>query len=386
MLIEITPMDTLFFRDGKPFNASEDGVTGSMFPPNPSVLYGFLRTLYFGENPKEICKAETENDVTKTLEIKAIYYKIGNEDGYSVYFNAPLDYVYPKKESGYIREEKKNKSYEMDFLEYKNREIISNKSSFKIIPSSKEQVENLTKIIISKNDLSNYLKNPNKKRNLGLLSDYIIQEEKTGIKKGSNRTAEEGHLYRINMLRLSEKIEKNKIENIKLVVEYDGIEINTKTGISKLGGEGKNIKYEIISKESNLFETKADLKNGYFKLILLTPSYLKNGFEPDLQIEDVELVSVCIGKAINIGGFDMAEKEPKPMFKAIPAGSTFVYKINNCTEEKIKEIKEKLDFKSISDDIKYITRNITRNEPKNKIWDLSKEGFGISIIGGVNID
>lgn len=39
------PLDTLFFRDGRPFDQNDDGMADavSVFPPNPSVLIGALR-------------------------------------------------------------------------------------------------------------------------------------------------------------------------------------------------------------------------------------------------------------------------------------------------------------------------------------------------------
>ena len=40
MIIEISALDTLFFRDGKPFSMGENHWTNSIFPPNMSTVYG----------------------------------------------------------------------------------------------------------------------------------------------------------------------------------------------------------------------------------------------------------------------------------------------------------------------------------------------------------
>ena len=72
MRIEITALDTLFFRDGKPFSMGEDTWATGMFPPSPSVIYGMLRTAYAAQNNiniKDIIK-ETED-----LKIKSILLK-----------------------------------------------------------------------------------------------------------------------------------------------------------------------------------------------------------------------------------------------------------------------------------------------------------------------
>lgn len=47
MIISLEAIDTLFFRDGKPFTMGEDNFASGIFPPAPSVLYGALRSAYF---------------------------------------------------------------------------------------------------------------------------------------------------------------------------------------------------------------------------------------------------------------------------------------------------------------------------------------------------
>ena len=46
----LNPTDTIFFRDGRPFNMGEDTYAQGIFPPPPSVLYGALRTAYMAAN------------------------------------------------------------------------------------------------------------------------------------------------------------------------------------------------------------------------------------------------------------------------------------------------------------------------------------------------
>jgi len=44
MWYKITPNDTLFFRGGMPFTMGAESWTEIIFPPNPSTLYGAIRT------------------------------------------------------------------------------------------------------------------------------------------------------------------------------------------------------------------------------------------------------------------------------------------------------------------------------------------------------
>ena len=60
MRIRIKALDTLFFRDGKPFTSGEETWADGTFPPYPSVLYGALRT-WFITNQKTLSDEIIEN-------------------------------------------------------------------------------------------------------------------------------------------------------------------------------------------------------------------------------------------------------------------------------------------------------------------------------------
>ncbi len=69
MIIKINPVDTLLFRDGKPFSMGENTWPDTVFPPYPSVIYGALRSTYFANHINELGKANREDDPTKKLRI-----------------------------------------------------------------------------------------------------------------------------------------------------------------------------------------------------------------------------------------------------------------------------------------------------------------------------
>jgi CRISPR-associated protein Cmr3 len=48
-LYEIEALDTLFFRDGRPFNAGEDVEAHGVFPPSPMTVQGLVRSLLLSE-------------------------------------------------------------------------------------------------------------------------------------------------------------------------------------------------------------------------------------------------------------------------------------------------------------------------------------------------
>jgi len=86
MIIEFTPLDTLFFRDGKPFNKGFETVAETIFPPYPATVYGALRTAFFDNNIsifQELLNSNslnTEKDPTTKLKINNIFIKSNDSD------------------------------------------------------------------------------------------------------------------------------------------------------------------------------------------------------------------------------------------------------------------------------------------------------------------
>jgi len=92
MIIRIRPLDTFFFRDGKPFSRGQETWADGIFPPSPSILYGALRAIYFSEYPDEFNKANTPDDPTLNLKIKGIFLGMGK----LIYLPVPADFVIAK--------------------------------------------------------------------------------------------------------------------------------------------------------------------------------------------------------------------------------------------------------------------------------------------------
>ncbi len=198
------------------------------------------------------------------------------------------------------------------------------------------------------------------------LSDYITLEPKIGI--GRNRTtrttSDEQKLYRVEM----QRPENESGEQLSLVVKFNGLDIPPR-GFMKLGGEGKATYY----KETNETTIEAPKLGGnIFKIYLATPAIFNHGWLPlGLRMEEnligtykelkLKLLTAAVGKYISIGGFDMKKKKSKIMYRAVPAGSVYYFKLLNGDMSEVISI---FHNKSISD-------------------IQAKEGFGISFVGEV---
>jgi len=355
MIIKIDSLDTLFFRDGKPFTMGEDSWGNCIFPPNPSTLYGSLRSTYFSEHPEDLEKANEKEDPTKNLGIKGLYLL---NDG-NVYLPIPRELM--KK-----RDKEKTQSILLS-KEYLG-DVKSSCLSSNVLKSDKE-VENFRNGWIKIGSLLDFLEgdfDSLEPDSISRLDDFILSESKLGIGiDHSKGKSEEGKIYQIEMKRLENK----DFKKTSILVEFENLDLPSK-GMIKLGGEGKASTYEKYEESIQLGDRELD--GNQFKLYLSTPGIFKKGWIPEWIENDtlsgeykgieIELVTATIGKPFRIGGFDMKKKKPKPMRKAVPAGSVYYFKVKGSTASQV--------FK---------TFNGAGISDYN-----SKEGYGIAYVGGAH--
>ncbi len=340
-VVALDALDTLFFRDGKPFSMGEETWANGLFPPPLSVVYGALRTAYFSEHIGELKLANEGGDPTSSLRItfSALY------GGGRYYYPCPLDVVQKKS---------KTDKKEYSLLNLVERQVGCCSGRYGVdLPmqlQSQELVEEASGLIdeISFNE---YLQSSTVPRYPLNIEKFVKEEPKVGIGR-NNRTgaADEGMLYRVGMTRMHQ---------LKLVVGYSGLTISG--SLMRLGGEGKSVSKERTEKP-DVQEPKPSPKTGdFFKLYLATPAIFKEGWRPAPEtVPGARLVAAVVGKPLHIGGFDMKIKKPKPMQRAVPAGSVYYY------QGESEELR-RLHHYSISD-------------------YGEKQGYGLYYIGNVNKD
>jgi len=352
MFVEIEAMDTLFFRDGKPFSMGEETWADGIFPPYPSTIYGALRACYFANNIEELKKANEDNDPTNQLKIKNVVFK----DSGDFLFPIPLDLVKEKK--------KGNNSKDIIFsltLTNFTGDFYSNYPALSNILTAQTKAENIGAALLPKLIFEDYLRGNTDEMSFLPLDSYVKNEPKIGIGR-SNETlsCEEGKLYRVDMKRLND---------LKLVVEFEGLEM-PEAGCLQLGGEGKSARFQKI--EGLKVKSPVFAKDDRcFKLILTTPAIFKQGWLPEwINQENFEaitgelkfkLLTAAIGKSVLVGGFDLKAKRPKPAYQAVPAGSVYYFELLKGSMEKILEL--------------FYGKNISEIYPE--------QGFGMCYVGKI---
>lgn len=353
--LQINATDTLFFRDGRPFTMGEDTYAQSIFPPPPSVLYGALRTAYMaadisGQSLSTLIKA------TEALTIRNLFLKSDKD----LYAPLPADLFV-------------DKDGDITFPESKAKPVSSLPTPQMIYHNTKGKPNGQPRLITLE-VLKDYLDNGNQQRTFKnvLLKNFTEKETKIGIARSNvTRTSDEGMLYRMEMVRLEKKQEDKTWQSLSFWIEYEfkddtGINITlpTETWV-RMGGD-KKVTYITSCQLSieNLLPCPT-LQGTQFKIYLATPALFEAGWYPEnlLAQHDLELIAAAVGKPMHLGGWDMNKREPKPMLKAVPAGS--VYYVQADSVEKANEAAQKIHNQTISE------------------YEMNKQGFGAAFIGKI---
>lgn len=318
-LLRIKALDTLFFRDGKPFTMGDDTVGVSIFPPAPSVFRGFLRSLYFADGGDTSIAGKT-NDPTQNISID--FFSFMKSDTDEFLFPVPTDLIIDKNDT----------DNNMSYLCYDENTLPASSYKFYKLPfilKTQDDAVNVKlketsgRIYFSLNQLNNYIQGEDPGQGVEL-KDMITEEAKIGIGRDDDTrtTSDTKLLYQIVMQRPQNK----KLSSLDFVVGYSGCELplDKLSGVARIGGEGKLVQ---IAEESIPTIQKPEV-NNLVKMYLATPAIFTEGWKPEKLFEDhcIDVAACSLGRYRSFGGWDVAKREPKPMYRAVPAGSVYYLK------------------------------------------------------------
>lgn len=386
MMIAITPLDTLFFRDGRPFSMGDDTWADGIFPPLPSTIYGTMRSAYiackgslekFREGAMR-CQIGTHDNEHGNFRIKGIFIQSGND----VFFPLPRDLV---KDEHHENTDSKNRAYNMGMKTPENLFFTNSITPNLVFPKNTENAESVDGGFIDEITIGKYLNAQANDFGYSHVHEFVSVEPKIGIKRSNvTHTAEEGHLYRVGMNRLAQINSDKSINEVSILVDYDGLDDFSDNGMVRPGGEAKS----AVIKKVNTFkipelsrESKARIdEDKKFKLYFATPAIFKYGWLPDGMDSKtliwekngcrLKLLTAAIGKPVMVGGWDMAKNKPKPMRRAVPAGSVYYFEI----------------LAGDADSVVNTFHYPKDKNPKDKnISDFgAQEGFGLCLVGVIS--
>ncbi|MBK9462156.1 MAG: type III-B CRISPR module-associated protein Cmr3 [Sphingobacteriales bacterium] len=329
MELRIEPLDTLFFRDGKPFSMGEETWADSHLLPSPSVIYGMLRTAIATQNGIGF---ETINNQHKQLGVET--FRVNNIYYYTEenMLPMPLDLVEFNSDK---EDNDKAMKCKVNALKLVPCTAIISKAKAPYIThflQPDEQANSFDDALISTANLEEYLCGYLDETQVLRTSRYIKSEAKIGIaRQDSTKTADEGHLFRTDMKRYHYLLKRTETQTEIKSLQI-GVCLATTLPFSplvRLGGEVKmvNLKVNPQNTPFKVDTQDVEFEGGRFKIYLSTPAIFTNGL-PDIAGKlgiNATLIAACVGKPFAIGGFDMATNQAKPMYKTVVAGSVYYY-------------------------------------------------------------
>lgn len=341
MRVKIDALDTLSFGLGKPSVWGEDTFGAGMFPPYPSVVRGAVRTISLSENGN-FDVANTADDPTMAYKLTAYALLINGEP----HFPVPADYVLGNDGKSLMPCELQS-----------NDGLSSLETPYQLWVNTDGKIASAEKRYISLESIQSYLKAEIITDSI-LLADYITLESRIGIYKGrETKTVRQGMLYRSPLTRT----ENENGEKLSIIAHIDGAE--KVDGIVRFGSKGKIA--HVSKYDGNVSPDGMIDKNEQFKIYLATPAIFKDGCLPQLPLR-AKLLTAAVYGYESAGGFDIKKKRPKPMHRAVRAGSVYYYELAENTQEN-RDAVLALHGKSISD--------YSRDD-----------GFGICYIGKIKED
>lgn len=408
MYYKIDAIDSWFFRNPAPFDASFNSYGESIFPPYPSVYAGALQNCAVAiPNPER-----KVDNFTRALRIGWN----GIMTDKHILFPLPLDlYITKNKEKDENKKEDSMYTAQIMQLAYSS----GSSHPLRYFLTFKERDKNNKPLHIAgggyfdEETMNSYLKGDNQEYKVVSLENYISKEAHIGIGiNSSTGTIEKGMFYQQNVIvpkKISVEIYEDEISKEKkikyqlkqcsLALEASGIEMPEKTAIVRLGGEGRLGKVTQIEKDLPIPVAPENKLAGddYFKLYLATPAIFEKGWLPGWINKEagekwigkftykkhsvrMELISAAVERPVAVGGFRF--NRPSELRYAVPAGSVYFFKL---LDGKMEDVIRLFHKKCISD---YRgSDDLSRErffDKKRDRYRYCSRGFGYCLVGSIS--
>lgn len=407
-LLSFEAFDTLWFREGRPFDQMDDGLAEAraVFPPSPSVLAGALAGLIHpmqrGDQPDPRLLRIAGTDPNATDQITFAGPFLADEDRL-VYVPVPATLLGRKRkrresEHAFLADEKNAKNLGL-VLPHEGlalggpvalhlREDNSSSETFEPLMNSGAWIR-LSDVALHMADMTAFHKAVGKKREPEKLKDLqrdpIIREQRLGIGIDvASRTAANGQLYAAQHLR--PKGDCRALQLAAFISDPRGDAVaSLRDQTAALGGKGRFARLSLSTStladpfkqvpESHRQEWHLKQSRTYFRFTALTPVPLGSAKTLGLplpegggMLEDLKTVAAIMPRLpAPIGIWNSTAKDrPARVIQAHPAGTTwFATAIlpQGLTQDKVVEAVLELRF--VPDGME----------------DLGAMGFGVMAVG-----
>lgn len=367
MRLFIEPTEPLLFRTARPFDAGENNLAESIFPPTPETLQGALRAAL-----------ATHWNTAKTLQENfadpALTDLIGDRDGYGRFRLTTItlarrkrheaqsgngagviEYLYPMPSTILLGED--NVEHQARLIPKERPATIhTNLSDEKYLLYQNQPLEGkpttrkywltrkgLWKALLTEEDIA--------KEDMVSASTIYITEPRLGIgMNNATKTTQEGFLYQVHMIRMNHLVDHDYtygfVVDIRIAHQHSGTDTYPESliddeqtqqllrlsdeGWLTLGGERRAARFEVIKSPEAEEQAGSGLSAKGNMLYLLTPAAFDRGWQPASWAKWAEPVAVAMERYQPIGGWLLtpgsAGGQNKPQRRCVPAGSIYFFK------------------------------------------------------------
>lgn len=373
MWLKVEPLDVVMFRDSRPFTGGDSHRARSLFPPSPLTFQGAIRSVLLNAALNRCgrtfldYRSECIND-QQDSSVAELASKLGrlNEAG-QLRLTGPLlaapdgQPVFPVPRDVLVAGGNQRQACALAPLE---------RGEVAWIPHDRRWPKEMTplwaragstspgNVWITAGGMAQYLLASTVGDGALVASDDLYSSDvRTGIKlEGSRGTVEPGMLYMAEFIRLREGVSFL----LEVTMDHDAEALLAPLGapgVLQLGGEARAARYRPLEGGDPLSAVRSigarvgeKLAQGaLLKVYLATPAVFRQGWLPDfvdpsslrVDLEEgakLKLTAAAVGKPLSLGGWDLVRRRPKPVVRAVPPGSVYLFDIEEGEPQRLVDV------------------------------------------------
>lgn len=389
-IVRFDPLDSLFFRDGSPYQKEETNQSGtaSIFPPSPPTLVGAIRAACaralgwksgnWCEN-KEICEQLGNGEDLGKLHFRGPFLvrckspsneDKGKEEKTELLFPAPANLIMGKIERPNDKPGNENNKPTVESLTWLSPSSTALDCDFgsarlpEVVVNPKSEGAKLLcekGWWITAEGLEQVLQNKHpEEKHLVHQSQLWSKEPRIGIARSdTSRTTKEGAMYSPSHIRLK--------RGVSIAMEVGGLSQKCKEALETqpqpVGGESRACWLHLCERPlpfPKLSKWNADKETLRYTATALTPIAVSKPPTPEENNYAKlpgHIVSACLPRPMILGGWDSLDRKPLPLKPYLPPGSVLFLEAKTEERENVKKLHN------------------------HTIGDCRKWGFGLVAIG-----
>ena len=361
MILYIEPIDTLFFRDSRPFEAGIDTFAESTLP-SPLALYGAIGNCILKKNKTDVqdfLGGKVEDPIlgrycehlqNTKLRIKGVFLCREDEED-EIYLPSPANLFLTNSQGNWVAQPSLNTEFKWDIESLDLKPLVLPEEKCKPTPGYVSLEEMRKRFLRGERlDLIDVIKSDR----------LLLHEQRVGHRIARDTSVvEEGFLYSAAHIRFREELNGKCYGKLRILVAVQNLDNLSLDDIVYLGGERKKAKLSSEDRDLDLWDEHilSEIKSGRFFLYLLTPAIFNEGWckksWPD-EFDGAKLVGAAVNKPVYLSGWKRSTASggiPRPIKKAVPEGSVYFFETEGWDDERFERLYGAYNFnKSLSDE------------------------------------